>query len=284
MDRSFRFLTAGYNIAWANNQWMAVGEGGNTISSSIDGITWTGREASVVFTRARGVAYGANIWVAVGEGGNTIATSTDGIVWIGLGATTFTTAGNNVSWNGTRFVAVGQGGNTVATSVNGSTWSAVVGTPFATYGSDVEWCYNQWIAAGSDPSHNFLGSVDGLVWTGLGKGAHTTEAFGIGCYAYVNKIRYMTVGTNGFTQDCTSYDGINWIYRNTGSSYQGSFVGFGKDGSGNDMWVTSSNAFNISYDGVSWTSRTGGTAAFYGGNTWVSPTSSTTVIVLRMVS
>jgi hypothetical protein len=266
------FSTAGYNVTWANNQWVAVGEGGNTISSSIDGITWTGREASVIFTKARGIAYGANRWIAVGEGANTIATSVDGITWTGLGSTTFTVVGNNVAWNGSRFVAVGQGGNTVATSVDGTIWSAVTGTRFANYGSDIKWLHNNWVAAGSDASHNYLGSVDGLIWTGIGKGTYTTEAVGVGGYAFVNKTRYATVGNSQISQMCTSYDGINWIHRISNAAYQGVVVAFGKDSSGNDLWVVCSNTITTSLNGFnSYVMRHNGmaAAALYGGNTWV---------------
>ena len=282
VGRSSAFSTAGYNVAWANNQWVAVGEGGNTISSSIDGITWTGREASIIFTKARGIAYGANRWVAVGEGANTIATSPDGITWTGVGSTTFTTVANNVAWNGSQFVAVGQGGNTVATSVDGLTWSGVAGTTFANYGSDIKWLHNSWVAAGSDPSHNYLGSVDGLIWTGLGRGTYTTEALGVGGYAFVNKSRYVTMGGGMATQVCSSYDGINWIHRTYDAAYGGACVAFGKDSSGNDLWVACSNAIVTSLDGFnSWVMRQGGNAlsAVYGGNTWVATTGFSTVIV-----
>ena len=236
------FSTAGYNVLSANNQWMAVGEGTNTIASSIDGTTWTVRDAAIVFTKARGVAYGANTWVAVGEGTtNTIAYSTnDGTTWTGIGKTTFTTTGNNVAWNGSLFVAVGQGGNTVATSVNGTVWSAVTGTTFATYGSDIQWFNGSWIATGSDATNYYLGSVDGLIWTGQGKGKNTTEVIGVGGYAYVNKVNYVSVGSANGYYITTSYDGINWIYRVATGPYNPNGVAFGKDSSGNDLWVVSS--------------------------------------------
>jgi len=270
-------FTAGYNVAWADNQWIAVGEGTNTIASSLDGTTWTGREASVVFTKARGVAYGAGTWVAVGEGTNTIAYSTNGISWSGLGKTTFTTVANNVAWNGSRFVAVGQGGNTIATSVNGVTWSAVAGTTFATYGSDIEWLNGSWIAVGSDATNYYLGSVDGLIWTGQGKGVNTTEVIGVTGYAYVNVVKYVTVGFSGINGSSlyTSYDGVNWISRPTGATviYFGSRVIYSTDGSGNPLWyATGQHGVSTSPDGIAWTNRATGnnTAGIaYGNNLWV---------------
>jgi len=262
------FSTAGYNVTWANNQWMAVGEGGNTISSSIDGITWTGREASVIFTKARGIAYGAGRWVAVGEGANhTMATSTDGIIWTGLGKTTFTSAGNNITWNGSRFVAVGQGGNTVATSTNGTTWFAVSGTTFATYGSDIEWCYNMWMATGSDPTNYYLGSVDGLIWTALGKGTNTTEVVGVGGYAYVNKVKFLLLEGSATSVCHTSFDGMNWIRRTT-SATQCNYLTYI-----NNTWVAATlSGLLYSTDGISWkTSPIGIATSFvtFGNGMWL---------------
>ena len=265
--RSSAFSTAGYNVAWANNQWIAVGEGGNTISTSTDGITWTGRDANVVFTKARGIAYGAGIWVAVGEGTtNTIATSTDGTTWTGLGKTTFSTAGNNVAWNGSRFVAVGQGGNSVATSTDGTTWSAVAGTTFATYGSDIKWCNTNWVAVGSDATNYYLSSVDGLTWTGLGKGTNTTEVTGVGGFAYTNKVKYLTC-ESGTNLSFSSFDGINWIRGTLPASSNNTVTYI------NNLWVGTSNAgITYSSDGISWTTVSPGFTCVYaafGNGLWI---------------
>jgi hypothetical protein len=261
------FSIAGYNVLWANNQWMAVGEGTNTIASSIDGLSWISRDASVIFTKARGVAYGSNIWVAVGEGTNTIAYSTNGNTWTGLLKTTFTTVGNNVAWNGSRFVAVGQGGNTVATSVNGTVWSAVIGTTFATYGSDVEWLNGSWIAVGSDATNYYLGSVDGQLWTGVGKGANTTEVFGVGGYAYVNKVKYVILeGSTNIAY--TSYDGLNWVRRTIPGITSSTSVSYI-----NGLWVAATSAGIIySSDGILWLVTVPFTTAIhiaFGNGLWV---------------
>ena len=259
------FSTAGYNVAWADNQWVAVGEGTNTIATSTDGTTWTGREASVVFTKARGVAYGANLWVAVGEGTHTIAYSTNGITWTGLGKTTFTTVANSVAWNGSRFVAVGQGGNTIATSVNGVTWSAVTGTTFATYGSDILWLNGSWVAVGSDATNYYIGSVDGLIWTGQGKGVNTTEVIGVAGSTYINKVKYVILEAS--TRSFTSYDGITWINR-TIPATSGSYITYA-----NGIWVAAVQAGIIySTDGITWTVTvpfTTATFVAYGNGLWI---------------
>jgi hypothetical protein len=93
-----------------NGLWVAVGSSGiasttgNSIATSTDGITWTGRGATSLRSPGVGVAYGKDgsgngLWVAVGGyNANTIATSTDGINWTSRGSTTFTLIGQCVAY------------------------------------------------------------------------------------------------------------------------------------------------------------------------------------------
>ena len=99
-----------------------MGSGTNTIATSTDGITWTGRGTSTFSTVGNAVAWNGSLWVAVGSGTNTIATSTDGITWTGQ-TSPFTTTGVGVAWNGSLWVATGSGTNTIATSSDGITWT-----------------------------------------------------------------------------------------------------------------------------------------------------------------
>ena len=62
-------------VAYAANQYVAVGEGG-TVLTSPDGTTWTLQTTPTTHT-LRDVAYGAKQYVTVGEGG-TVLTSPDG--------------------------------------------------------------------------------------------------------------------------------------------------------------------------------------------------------------
>jgi hypothetical protein len=117
---------------------VAVGEGGNTIANSVDGITWTGLGLPVFSTSGRGVAWNGTLWVAVGQGGNTIATSTNGITWTGRGTSIFSVSGQGITWNGTLWVATGNGTNTIATSPDGITWTGRA-SPFSSIGYDVAW-------------------------------------------------------------------------------------------------------------------------------------------------
>ena len=69
---SASIFTTGNGVAWGGNQWVAVGQGTNTIAYSYDGINWTavtGVSASI-FTIGRGIAWNGSLWVAVGDGTN----------------------------------------------------------------------------------------------------------------------------------------------------------------------------------------------------------------------
>jgi hypothetical protein len=147
-----KFLMAGFGAAWSGSRWTAVGSddlslgGGNTILTSLDGLTWTSAGISgTVFTWAgTAVAWNGTRWVAVGynlSNSNTILTSVDGLVWsVGLGSL-FTSAGRGIAWNGLTWTAVGNdqtGTNAgIRTSTDGVTWSNVTGTSLPTYFSSV---------------------------------------------------------------------------------------------------------------------------------------------------
>jgi len=66
-----------FSIAWNGKIAVAGGRGGNTIATSRDGITWTGR-GNVTFTQqTNSIAWNTKRWIATGVGGNTVAYSYD---------------------------------------------------------------------------------------------------------------------------------------------------------------------------------------------------------------
>jgi hypothetical protein len=152
-----------YGVAWNGRIWVAVGGGINSIATSSNGISWTGR-GNPFNGDGLGVAWGGNTWVAVSSGStNTIAYSFDGITWVGLGKTIFSTSGRRVRWNGSLWVAVGSGtGNTIAYSRDGISWiglgtSIFLGTD--TGGFDV--AYNSIRPHRiTFPSNSGIGSID----------------------------------------------------------------------------------------------------------------------------
>ena len=79
------FSIATNDVYWnqAQQLWVAVGEGGNTIAYSNNGLAWTGIGTSVFLARGNKVRYGTQTskWYAAGEGTNTLAASIDGKSW-----------------------------------------------------------------------------------------------------------------------------------------------------------------------------------------------------------
>ena len=157
------------------NNWVAVGNGDNTIAYSSDGITWTGLGNSIFSDTGYGVAWNGTMWVAVGIGeDNTIAYSYDGITWTGLGKDIFEISGRGVAWNGTMWVAVGNGDNdgednTIAYSYDGITWTSVTEstTIFSNSGRGAAWNGKMWVAVGQGTKNTIAYSSDGINWTGL---------------------------------------------------------------------------------------------------------------------
>jgi hypothetical protein len=151
----------------------------------------------------------------------------------------------------------------------------VSGTQFNSFGSDIQWLNNSWVAVGSDATNYYIGSVDGNIWTGLGKGTNTVSVFGIGGYAYINKANYVLIGSGAVL--FTSYDGINLIRRpSTNLGNNSLTVAFGKDSSGNDLWATGSTLnLSTSYDGITWVARgTNARQIVYANNMWMASASS----------
>jgi hypothetical protein len=182
------------------NQWIAVGQGTNTIAYSRNGIDWTGLGASVFTTAGNAVVWSGSSWVAVGQGTNTLAQSADGVNWNGLGASIFSNAGNKVNTNGTLFVAVGSGTNSIAYAT--FYWTGI-GTSIFTNGYDV--CFNgeRWVAVG-DGANTIAYSADGINWTGLGNIIFTSGR------AIAWNGNLFVAGGVGSNTLAWSYDGISW--------------------------------------------------------------------------
>lgn len=144
--------------------WVACGSGGgNTLATSVDGLSWIGGGADIFTTEAMCVNWSQNtkLWVACGSGGNAIAYSSNGYYWIGCG-TSALTAGTCVNYNGSIWVAGGT--NNLAYSSNGKSWNPVSPAPlFTTKAVGVVWTGHQWIAAG-DGSNNIYTSNNGIKW------------------------------------------------------------------------------------------------------------------------
>ena len=182
---------------YANGEFVAVGQGGNILSSA-DGATWT--EFGVgAYPRLQAVAHGGGQFVAVGTYG-AILTSPDGATWtshdLGSDAALF-----GVAYGNGQFVAVGAGG-VVLTSPDGVTWtsrdSGLGSTPLGVlYG--VGYANGEFVAVGFGQS-DAPACIPMIATSGDGGATWTTRdpgpAYAPSAIAYGNG-RFVVVGGSG---------------------------------------------------------------------------------------
>lgn len=129
---SYIFTTAGYGVAWSNEQSLAVagGSGTNSLAYSNDGIFWTGLGNTLLST-VYDVEWNGIIWVACGvpiSGNKSIAYSTNGKQWnLPTQTNLFDVNATKIGWNGSFWTVVGSstvgnGSYNIATSMNGINW------------------------------------------------------------------------------------------------------------------------------------------------------------------
>jgi hypothetical protein len=138
---SYIFTTAGYGIAWSNEQtvWIACGEGTNSLAYSYDGIYWSGLGNTIV-NPVYDVEWNGSIWIAAGSpisGNKSITYSYDGLNWqLPTQTNLFDLSAQRLFWNGSFWVGIGKstvnnGSFNMATSVDGQTWNMINNTSFA---------------------------------------------------------------------------------------------------------------------------------------------------------
>jgi hypothetical protein len=193
--------------------FVAVGDSGDRVMTSPDGITWTARSAADDDDEWNGVTYGEGIFVAVGDSGDRVMTSPDGITW----ATT-TAAGNDDGWNSVTygegiFVAVGDSGDRVMTSPDGITWTARSAVGNDDQWADVTHAEDIFVAVGIT-GDRVMTSPDGVTWTA--RSINTTNPNYWNSITYGNDI-FLAVGSCSIFDDepvtgcsLTSTDGISW--------------------------------------------------------------------------
>jgi hypothetical protein len=161
-------LTRGFSVAYANNVWIAAGQGIDSIIRSENGLTWS-PVTGTVFTNAGlgaltyggySVAYGDGVWIAVGEGTNTILRSIDdGRSWnpvVSDGAQLFRSSGYggfSVKYANGVWIAAGERdfalrGILRSITSDGSIWSSTIGGDRMSIGYSVAFGNGVWVAAG----------------------------------------------------------------------------------------------------------------------------------------
>ena len=239
-------------ITWTSrtvpaNTWTAVGYGsGNfviggsagVLASSTDAITWTAK-TSPTSSAINAVTYQNNIWLAAGR--NELLASTDSNTWYSL----FTN--NQTTTYGNGLYVIGAAAGRIATSTNGTTWSLKnSGTTSAinrlTYGNGV------YVAVGAGGL--VLTSTDATTWTSRTSGtasALNAVTYGNGLYVYG--------GAGGVLASST--DAITWTARTSGTV---SIINTLAYGNGKYAFGAAGGGLSTSTDAITWTARTSGTA------------------------
>ena len=275
-NANFLAATISTTLQVSNNLWVAVGQGGNTVASSSDGILWKGLGITGFSNIANSIAYSNNLWVAVGNGINTVAYSTtNGNTWTGFGTSVFSSIGYRILYDpdAALWIAIGQGGNTIATSTTPKTsWTGqgfVFPSATCVYGPATNYSGAQNLSAyllgGYSTGSLLANSLDGTTWqmgttSGLACQGFNTIAYGNGVYVAGGT----PIGTgNSFA---TSTDQISWTGRGGSTNMtnvnqitygNGIFIAVGTKG-------TAGSTIMKSTDGITWTNLTNVYGSFLG--------------------
>jgi len=213
---STSILGEGQRVFWNGTRFLAGAlTGGNTIATSLDGISWATQGATTFSTSCAGFATNGEITVAVGRGGNTVAYSWDGgLTWTGLGNILCDIGGFSVCWTGTRFIATFEdsgSGNTVAYSSDGISWIGN-GMVFDSQGQGVASNNITQIAVGGYTTHIFASYNGGLNWNPV---SSTLDGIGFGVLWSGSLWVAIGSGTHNYVY---SPDGQNWFESATAHS------------------------------------------------------------------
>jgi len=228
-------LPTGPNTQWVIVGAQVVGEISNgIISSSSDGITWTGPTGPLDFSVKsflsvkNGGTTGLYVAVASVNEGSTITmftcTGPDALVWeaaTGPDGLQFTTQGTSLAFNGSYWVAVGSGLATILRSTDwtANTWRAITGSnPFLNGDGDaysILWdsLNSQWIATSGGTYPTIATSSNGNTWTTIQNPKNPFSGGQANGIAW-NGSYWIAVGYNSIfsTVLAKSYDGITWEY------------------------------------------------------------------------
>ena len=212
-----------WSVAFAANQWVAVGEQG-TILTSPDGTAWTTRSSGFPTRWIVSVGYGAGTWTAVGESG-LILTSADAIMW--TPRTSGTTARlNGVAYGGGRWMIVAESGE-LLTSTDSLAWTKL--SPSTDRLRGLIFAYGQFVITGDN----------GLVRTTIDATDYAAKAlpggFFVESVTYARRA-FVAVGEDGYA--ITSSDATTWTTLASGTTaylrgitfFNGQFIAVGTAG------------------------------------------------------
>ena len=254
-----------------NRLWVAGGFGTNAVLAySYNGTTWTAVASSQnslfggTTSTVTSVAYGQDgagnrLWVAGAAGTiSALAYSYNGTNWIAISGSKTALFGGNAEVSSVAYgqdsegnrlwIAGSQGDNaTLAYSSNGTNWTSISGSKTALFGG--AFCGVLSVAYGQDSGGNRL-------WV-AGANAFSTTAI----------LAYSSNGITGWTPIANSKTNL------FGANSAINSVSFGKDGTGNRLWVAGATSaagvavLAYSSDGTTnWTAISGSKTNLFGGN------------------
>ena len=217
------------SVIWGDSEFIAVGEGGNIITSELGTVgNWTA-QASNTTENLNDIAWNGTVYIGVGEQGTIVRRATDGS-W-SVRTSSITHKLTNVIWNGSKFLAIGEYTASVADPINGthnrpaaviltssagSTWRSEAATLNPDRHSNIPpprlrgitWDGNLFVASSDDGA--ILTSTDGIAW-------HTRSINSITSNNLTAPDkRFLAVGDKGLI--LISSDGISWTILASGVS------------------------------------------------------------------
>ena len=206
-------LTDAYNVKYANNLYIAVGEGLNSIATSTNGDNWNGL-GNTVFSRGNTIEYANGLWIIGGidtsgaEGNYQIATSSNGTTWNKKNIYVGNSGPTGLSYGNGLWMVVCGYNNTIAKSTNnGDTWTKISLSIFSNC-VDVFYSSNLWVVVGT-ASNQIATSPDGNTWSGLGNTFF--GSIGPKNVNYLNGIWFVCGFSSGKdTSIFSSSNGNNW--------------------------------------------------------------------------
>lgn len=207
-------------IAFLNGEFFAVGEG-SAIITSTDGLYWYGI-ISGVYASLKSIAFGLGTYVIVGDS-STILTSTDGIVWVPKVAPKPGLHLNGVAFGNATFIAIAQEGDIIQSS-DAESWAKQAAS--SSYASDVIYLNNGFLIL-----DNMDYSTNGSNWITLRESsACNAVTFADGYYVGVGigGVIYVTDNSTNWWKAVTKYQSSDDL---KGIAFgNGSFVAVGVGG------------------------------------------------------
>jgi len=258
------------SVIWGNGEFIAVGEGGNIITSQIGDIESWGVEPSDTTENLNDIAWSGSRYVSVGDRGTIVSRTSNGN-WE-IRTSTITHKLTNVIWNGIQFLTIGEYTTSFADPINGthSRPAAAILTSATGFSWRLEtpalnpdrhsglppprlrgitWDGSLYVASSDDGA--ILTSADGIAW-------HTRSINNIAKTTLPTARQFLAVGDNGLM--LSSGDGISWTIRTSDFSgnlhaaawVEGRFVVVGANG------TIISTTFNGTDWGEEWIPETSG--------------------------